>query len=184
MCLQYVKELQSLQNTFEMVELFGDNETSIHAINQPDDTELKKNLDFILEIQSLRSLLQHEVHTTYVRAHQDKHEDVASLPPEVQAHVRCDHRASSYVKKCFSLELLPRPLSNQKVLFSNTRIIPLSPYQYLISSRYLNYAQRKLGLTAELLWSVDWEMFQLSSKRVSPRNYIIFQKILWSFKPT
>ena len=184
MCLEYVLQQQLLNQDIEKVILYGDNSISLKTITDA-DLKLTKNKDFFLEILHLRKEINGRVEAIYVKAHQDDVTDYEALPPHVQAHVRCDRRLKNFVSTTISHELLPKPLRFQQVLFSNSQgYLPLNPYSYLTSSVYLDYAQRRLGLSAEHLWRVDWYHFASCVKNLSDRDYVIFQKLLWRFNPT
>lgn len=184
MSLTYALEISN-QHQYESIELFGDNSVSIGVINQPDDLDVTANKDLVRDIESLCNRITIPLHTTYVKSHQDRHVRIENLPHHVQAHVRCDFRASNKAKSATSFELLPKPLPHQQVIFRSAQgVIPTSPYNYLKTAKHLNYVQDRLGLSAELLWKIDWKHFERSAKKVNVRNYTIFQKLLWEHNPT
>ena len=142
-------------------------------------------MERIREIKFLCHNLDIPIHATYVKSHQDRHTPIEDLPAHVRAHVRCDKRAQYTAKSNYSFELLPKLLSHQRVTFRSAQgILPSSPYNFLNTSKHLNYVQERLGLSAELLWKIDWSHFKQSSKKVHVRNYMIFQKLLWEYNPS
>lgn len=57
--------------TYDEFELYGYKLTSIAAINQPDELDVRENLELIHEIDFIRQQIGAPVNTTYIKSHQD-----------------------------------------------------------------------------------------------------------------
>ena len=110
-----------------------------------------------------------------------------NLPPDVQAQVRCHHRAKNITSddRTTHFELMPKRLSHQRVYFSNWEgVLPQAPYYYINSAVCLNSAQKRLGLSPKQLWRIDWENYRHFQNYVRKVAYIIVQKIQWGYNPS
>lgn len=126
------------------LDLYCDNQHTVDVVNK-DTPPGKKNTDIEREITFCLDALEGKVTAIYIKSHPDDHEDVAQLPEEVKAQIRCDHRARSLTQSqtSISYELFPTPLSHQTIFLTSSQgVLPFKVYRYLASSRFLSKKAR------------------------------------------
>ena len=69
------------------------------------------------------------------------------------------------------MKIMTHILQNVGNLFLNTSIL-------------LDAAQRRLKLSPETLWMIDWENHKCIMKQVRDRDYVIIKKMMWNVNPS
>ena len=123
---------------------------------------------------------------TNIKRNQDDDRPPSEVSNDVRVQIRCHHRAKNVIyRNARSYELLTKPLTHQRIFFSSSiGVLPQHPYVFLNTSIFLDAAQRRLKLTPEVLWMIDWEKYKSIQKQVRDRDYVIVQKMMWHYNPS
>ena len=185
-CLQIlsvVRDLELYHGIAINIDIGCDNKRSIDVVNG--SSPKKKNADYEHEIHHLIRLMRGNCEAHYIKTHQDNNSNYEDLPSDVQGQIRCHHKAQNVIhSNARSYELLPKPLSHQRIFFSSSiGVLPPHPYDFLNTSVFLDAAQKRMKFSPEDLWMIDWATFKGIQKQVRQCDYVIVQKMMWDYNP-